>query len=249
MVSRMFALHAVSKSFGGQNVISNLTIDFSAGHTTALIGPSGCGKSTLLRIMSGLIVPDTGSVAFNGQILTTANVIELRHKLGFVLQDGGLFPHLTIRRNVGLLARQLSWCQSRIDAKICELADLARLDVSLLDRYPSQVSGGQRQRVAMMRALMLDPPALLLDEPMGALDPLVRYELQEDLRNIFRELSKTVVIVTHDLAEAAFFANDLILLKQGIIAQRGSIHEFASQPADEFVTRFLNAQRSPFDSA
>ncbi|MCA9082168.1 MAG: ATP-binding cassette domain-containing protein [Planctomycetaceae bacterium] len=240
----MFTLHEVSKSFQGKTVIPPLTLELAAGQTTALIGPSGCGKSTLLRLLVGLIEPDAGTVSFNGQRLEPSNLIAMRRQMGFVLQDGGLFPHLTIRQNVALMARQLGWEAARIDHRITELTELTRLDPGLLDRRPTQVSGGQRQRVAMMRALMLDPPAILLDEPMGALDPLVRYELQEDLRTIFRSLGKTVVLVTHDLTEAAYFGHDLLLLKLGHVVQRGSVEDFRDRPVDPFVTQFLQAQRS-----
>ncbi|MFO0917876.1 MAG: ATP-binding cassette domain-containing protein [Planctomycetaceae bacterium] len=245
----MFELSGVVKSFQGKVAVQEISLRFPHGLTTVLIGPSGCGKSTLLRLLVGLIPPDQGSILFDGQPLNAQNVLRLRHKMGFVLQDGGLFPHLTSRANVELLARHLGWPLPRIAARIDELADLTRLPKSLLDRYPSAISGGQRQRVAMMRALMLDPPAILLDEPMGALDPLVRYDLQDDLRTIFRSLRKTVVLVTHDLGEAAFFGDDLILLRDGRIVQRGTMADFSAAPQDEFVTRFLQAQRNPWNPA
>jgi len=241
----VFELKGVAKSFAGKTVLPELSLTLERGRTAALIGPSGCGKSTLLRLLVGLIPPDRGDVLFDGTPLTPNNVTVLRRRMGFVLQDGGLFPHLTARRNVGLLAAHLGWERVKIDARVDELADLTRLPRVALERYPGKISGGQRQRVAMMRALMLDPPAILLDEPMGALDPLVRFELQEDLRGIFQRLNKTVVIVTHDLGEAAFFGDDLILLKDGAIVQRGTMREFYERPADEFVTRFLLAQRPP----
>jgi osmoprotectant transport system ATP-binding protein len=171
----------------------------------------------------------------------------LRRSMGYVIQDGGLFPHLTARDNTALLARYLGWDRDRVNSRIDELADLTRFPPDALDRYPTELSGGQRQRVGIMRALMLDPSVLLLDEPMGALDPLVRYELQEDLRGIFRRLTKTVVLVTHDLSEAGFFGDVVILLGEGRIVQQGTLDDLVHHPADPFVTRFVNAQRLPLD--
>lgn len=243
----MFELNRVAKSFQGKSVVPELSLTLEKGKTAVLIGPSGCGKSTLLRLFVGLIRPDRGEVRFDGQPLTDDNVLTLRQRMGFVLQDGGLFPHLTCRQNVGLLATYLGWSADQVRARADELAVLTRLPPGALDRYPTQISGGQRQRVAMIRALMLDPPAILLDEPMGALDPLVRFDLQNDLRSIFRSLQKTVVIVTHDMGEAAFFGDDLILLQEGSIVQRGTMRAFREEPADPYVTRFLQAQRHPDD--
>src|SRR5687768_9633927 len=175
----MLELVNVAKSFAGTQVLQPTTLRLAAGQTTVLIGPSGCGKSTLLRIMIGLVEPDQGQVLFDGQPVTPANIMEVRRKIGYVIQDGGLFPHLSARDNVGLLARHLGWDKPRIDARIAELAELTRLPIEALDRYPAQLSGGQRQRLGIMRALVLDPAVMLLDEPMGALDPLVRFDLQE----------------------------------------------------------------------
>ena len=165
--------------------------------------------------------------------------------MGFVLQDGGLFPHLTARANTGLLATHLGWDSSRVNARVSELADLTRLPHDVLDRFPHQISGGQRQRVGIMRALMLEPEVILLDEPMGALDPLVRYDLQNDLKDIFQTLHKTVLLVTHDLGEADFLGDDVVLLKDGRIVQRGTLADLANRPADPFVTDFIRAQRIP----
>jgi osmoprotectant transport system ATP-binding protein len=208
-----------------------------------LLGPSGCGKSTLLRLLLGLIEPDAGTVAFDGETVTPATATALRRRMGYVVQDGGLFPHLTAEGNVSLLARWLGTPTAKIAERSRQLADLARFPADGLSRYPSQLSGGQRQRVGLMRALMLDPPVLLMDEPLGALDPLVRAELQDDLRGIFRQLNKTVVLVTHDLAEAAHFADHVVLMRDGRIVQQGPFADLLSSPADEFVTRFVNAQR------
>ncbi|HBE68636.1 MAG TPA: ABC transporter ATP-binding protein [Planctomycetaceae bacterium] len=242
----MIEIESITKSYEGRQVLQPTTLHIDRGQTSVLIGPSGCGKSTLLRIIIGLIEADSGEVRFEGVPLTPDSVLQARHRMGYVLQDGGLFPHLSIFDNVALLARHLgTLTENDIRTRVKELADLTKLPSDALSRYPQQVSGGQRQRVAIMRALMLDPPLLLLDEPMGALDPLVRYELQEDLKSIFAELNKTVVLVTHDMGEAAFFGEDCILMANGRIIQRGSIDEFHSEPAEDFVTQFITAQRFP----
>ncbi len=241
----MLRLAGVSKSYRGAQALRPTDLTVPARETTVLIGPSGCGKSTLLRLMAGLILPDSGEVTFKGSPVTRANSQELRRQIGFVVQDGGLFPHLTARGNVTLMARHLGWGEPRIDARLTELAGLTHFPADRLDNYPVQMSGGQRQRVSLMRALMLDPELLLLDEPLGALDPLIRSELQTDLKGIFQALHKTVVLVTHDLAEAGFLGDRLVLLREGRIVQEDSFAQLVRHPADDFVRRFINAQRQP----
>ena len=241
----MLELVEVAKSFGKTQVLKPTNLVFEKGKTTVLIGPSGCGKSTILRIMIGLIEPSQGTVKFGGEVLTPQNIIQMRRKMGYVIQDGGLFPHLSARDNVGLMARYLGWEKPRVNQRMEELAKLTRLPDGALDRYPSQLSGGQRQRLGIMRALMLDPDVILLDEPMGALDPLVRFDLQEDLRAIFQSLQKTVILVTHDMGEAGFFGDTVVLLGGGEIVQQGTLDEMIRSPASEYVTRFINAQRLP----
>jgi len=164
-----------------------------------------------------------------------------------VIQDGGLFPHLSARRNVTLVARQLGWEAQRLETRLGELRELTKLPGDALDRYPRQLSGGQQQRVALMRALLLDPEVLLLDEPLAALDPMIRYDLQTDLRAIFRALGKTTVMVTHDLAEAAYFADRIVLLRAGEIVQSGTGRDLLDRPAGPFVEQFVRAQRSHLD--
>jgi len=241
----MFSLKNVSKSFGKTQVLKPTTVEFRTGESTVLIGPSGCGKSTLLRILVGLVAADTGTIEFEETPITSSNIGSLRQRMGYVIQDGGLFPHLTARQNVGLLASHLRWANGRVRARVDELAGLTRLPVDALDRYPAQMSGGQRQRVGIMRALMLDPAVILLDEPMGALDPLVRFDLQEDLRAIFRMLKKTSIMVTHDMGEASFFGDRVMMLGEGEIVQEGRLEELISNPATDYVARFINAQRIP----
>ncbi len=244
----MFELRGTSKAFGKTQALQPTDLAIPRGKTTALIGPSGCGKSTILRLMVGLIRPDTGSVLFNGEELTAKNVCDQRHRMGYMIQDGGLFPHLTVNGNVTLLARYLRWDQDRIRDRLQKLTELTHFPIDALERYPSQISGGQRQRVALIRALFLDPDVLLLDEPMGALDPLIRSELQEELRQIFRALNKTVVLVTHDIGEAGHLADLICVLKEGEIIQSGTLEELVRSPKEEFVSRFINAQRSPLES-
>lgn len=241
----MLDLLNVAKAFGGTQVLQPTSLRFERGRTTVLIGPSGCGKSTLLRIIIGLVQPDQGEIIFDGQKLTPANVMLLRRKIGYVIQDGGLFPHLSAEANVGLLARYLGRDKSQVRTRVEELAELTRLPHAALAKYPAQLSGGQRQRLGIMRALMLDPAVILLDEPMGALDPLVRYDLQEDLRQIFQTLGKTVVMVTHDMGEAGFFGDRVILLGGGRVVQDGTLADLIRNPADDFVRRFISAQRLP----
>jgi osmoprotectant transport system ATP-binding protein len=247
-VGVMIDVRDVSKAFGPHRVLDRVTVSVPAGRTTVLLGPSGGGKSTLLRVMNGLVLPDAGEVWFDGKPLAPANVREVRHRMGYVVQEGGLFPHLTAGGNVSLLARHLGWDRDRIRKRLGELADLARLPAELLDRYPAELSGGQRQRVGLVRALMLDPAVLLMDEPLGALDPITRAQLQGDLRDIFRDLHKTVVLVTHDLAEAAFFADDVVLLAAGRVEQRGPMRDLVRAPATVFVAEFVRAQRAPLEA-
>ncbi|ADJ29335.1 ATP-binding cassette domain-containing protein [Nitrosococcus watsonii] len=244
----MLELEAVSKRYGSTIALHTTDLSITQGWTTVLIGPSGCGKSTLLRLMIGLIQPDTGIIRFEGVSLTTANILAQRREMGYVIQEGGLFPHFTARSNIVLMAEHLGWDKARIHRRLEALVTLTRFPSEALDRYPIQLSGGQRQRVALMRALMLDPSLLLLDEPLGALDPLNRYELQAELKEVFRSLGKTVVMVTHDMGEAAHFGDHIVLLQEGRIVQQGSIRDLVENPGAPFVERFIRAQRSPLEA-
>ncbi len=243
----MIQLDAVTKRYGAEVAVRNVSLQVASEQTTVLIGPSGSGKSTLLRLIIGLTSPDAGSVTVEGQQLTRANVQSIRHRMGYVIQEGGLFPHLTGHANAALLARHLGWSEDRIVARIEELTQLVQLAPHRLLQYPSELSGGQRQRVSLMRALMLDPDVLLLDEPLGALDPMIRTDLQDDLRDIFRRLGKTVVFVTHNIGEAAFFGDRVVLLRQGQIEQTGAMTTLLDDPASPFVANFIQAQRAPLE--
>jgi osmoprotectant transport system ATP-binding protein len=242
-VEPVLELRGALKRYGPDAAVGPVDLAVEAGRTLALIGPSGAGKSTLLRLMLGLLRPDGGEVRLGGARLDPDDDA-LRRRYGYVVQGGGLFPHLTAARNATLVARHLRWNRRRIAARLEALAALARLPSDVWDRLPAELSSGQAQRVSLVRALFLDPDLLLLDEPLGALDPITRAELQEDLRAAFHGLHKTVVIVTHDLAEAAFFADELVLLRGGRIAQAGALTDLVRAPAEPFVARFVHAQRA-----
>jgi osmoprotectant transport system ATP-binding protein len=211
----MIALQSVEKRYAGKRVLAPTTLTVPAHTCLCLLGSSGCGKSTILRLVLGLIAPDAGRVLVDGEPVTAAS------------------------------ARELGWAEPRVRARLADLLALVRLDASTLSRYPGELSGGQRQRVGIMRALMLDPEILLLDEPMGALDPLVRRKLQDDLKRIFAERSRTVLLVTHDVGEAAYLGDEVALMRDGTIVQRGPMAALAETPADPFVEEFLRAQRAP----
>jgi osmoprotectant transport system ATP-binding protein len=242
---RMLVLRGVAKSYGRLNALHATDLEVCSGRTTVLIGPSGAGKSTLLRLMIGLVVPDSGEVYFDDTQLTPANVLSMRHRMGYCLQDGGLFPHLTARDNITLMARYLRGSPSDIEARLYELTELARFPHDALARFPVQLSGGQRQRVGLMRALMLDPDVLLLDEPLGALDPVIRAELQVGLQRIFQTVHKTVVLVTHDVGEALYVGDRVVMLRNGRIIYDGTPDQLLHCPSDPFVSKFINAQRPP----
>jgi osmoprotectant transport system ATP-binding protein len=233
----------VSKRYGATPAIQSTNLSIKRGKITVVIGPSGCGKSTLLRLIIGLTMPDSGAIAFDGSEITPATIGALRRRIGYVIQEGGLFPHLTARANILLTARYFGKSAQEMQTRLLELCELTRFSDNLLERYPLELSGGQRQRVSLMRALILSPELLLLDEPLGALDPLVRASLQKDLKGIFARLRQTALFVTHDLAEAAYIGDQIVLMNEGQIVQHGSIADLREKPADDFVREFINAQR------
>jgi osmoprotectant transport system ATP-binding protein len=239
--------HGVSVAFGDVRALRSVDLELEAGLTTVLIGPSGCGKSTMLRLVVGLELPSSGEVRVDGIPVGPDTVLALRRRLGYVIQEGGLFPHLTAGENVTLLARHLRRPVTSIEDRLRELCGLTHFPEDGLGRYPSELSGGQQQRVGLMRALMLDPDFLLLDEPLGALDPLIRRGLQDELREIFGRLRKTVVLVTHDLSEAAYLADRIVLMRNGAVVQEGTLEDLRARPAHPFVTDFLAAQRRPVE--
>ncbi len=237
----MIEFDNVTKRFGATLAVDRFSCRYEAGRTHVLLGSSGCGKTTLLRIALGLERPDSGTVMVGANGNTAQNV-------GYVVQSGGLFPHLTVRQNVALAVEVRRWPKDRIEQRIDELQQLVGFDADIMLRYPAEVSGGQQQRVSLMRALMPDPPVLLLDEPLGSLDPLVRDDLQRELRQIFRRLEKTVLFVTHDIREAAMIGDTITLMTDGQLVQHGRFRELAENPANGFVRRFLEAQTLPAEA-
>ena len=239
----MIVLSNVQKSFAKKPALTSTDLTIEGGRCVALVGPSGSGKSTLLRLVLGLVLPDEGTITIGGQKLDAETAPALRLRMGYVIQDGGLFPHLTAEENAVIVARQNGSTPAAARERLATLIELVGLTKEHLARYPIELSGGERQRVGLMRALMLDPPILLFDEPLAALDPIIRIRLQDDLRRIFRELEKTVLFVTHDLAEAAFVADEIVLLSDGRVVQKGPVDELVQHPSEPFVTEFFRAQR------
>ena len=241
----MIVLEHVTKRFDSVVAVDDLSCHFKQGQTSVLLGSSGCGKSTILRLILGLETPDQGVVRVNGRVLNPTTRARLVADMGYVVQEGGLYPHLTVYRNVALAAQARRWSRERISDRVRDLVQLVGFDDRIMKKYPNELSGGQRQRVGLIRSLMLDPPLLLLDEPLGSLDPLVRDGLQRQLKEIFSELKKTVVLVTHDIREAAILGETIFLMTEGRMVQHGTFLDLASQPCNEFVTSFLRAQRLP----
>ncbi len=238
----MILFHKVGKRFGDAVALRPTDLKIPANKTTVLLGLSGSGKSTVLRLISGLLEPTTGWIEINGQKLTRAGLPEFHRRMGYVIQSGDLFPHLTARANILLVAQELRLEINEITARVEELCLMTRFPGNLLDRYPVELSGGEQRRVSLIRALMLKPDLLLLDEPLGALDPIVRAGLLVDLKALFGRATTTVIMVTHDLLEAARLGDWIVLLQAGRIVQQGPFAEFSLCPAEPFVTEFFRAQ-------
>jgi osmoprotectant transport system ATP-binding protein len=238
----MLELQNVFKSFEGRSVLADVNLRVPKGATHALIGSSGSGKTTLLRITLGLIPFDQGYVKINDQALLSFTQVEWADRIGYVPQDGGLFPHISGRNNVALIATVRGWSKSKIDARVEELRRVVDLDAEILTRFPREMSGGQKQRVAIMRAAMMDPAVMLLD-------PLIRRTLQRELKSIFQRLGKTVLLVTHDLGEAVYLAERITMLHEGKILQSGTYRDLLLTPANDFVSQFINAQRTVPDAS
>ena len=247
LLTSTISLKNISKSYNSSLALREFSFNFTGGETTVLIGPSGCGKSTLLRLIVGLMKQDSGTITVDNELLSNLNLSSIRKRMGYVIQDGGLFPHLTARENLSLMPIYTGWNKDNISKRIDELTNFTSFPNDGLDRYPAELSGGQKQRVSLMRALMLNPEFLLFDEPLGALDPLIRFDLQNDLKEIFISLKKTVILVTHDLNEAVFFGDNILLMKEGSLIQQGTITDFINSPAEPFVTKFIKSQRSTIE--
>lgn len=233
-------------TLSGQVALDGIELSIPRGQTVALLGASGSGKSTLLRSIAGLHRHE-GVVEIFGERMSPQSAAELRRKMGYVVQEGGLFPHLTVRQNLALAARALEWEPARVTRRIDELLALTRLPGDLLARFPGELSGGQRQRVAFARGMFRAPPLLLLDEPFGALDPVVRAELQHEIAPLLRDGDTTTVLVTHDAAEAGIVASRLLMLEAGRLVQDGSLAELMTSPASDYVRRFFAASKSAHD--
>ncbi len=241
----MIRLDAVSKTFQGDDgrevrAVADVTLHVAAGETVSLIGTSGSGKTTLLNLINRLLVPTRGVVSVFGANVATVDPVALRRRIGYVIQRGGLFPHLTVARNVGLLGRLEGWDRERERRRVDELLDLVHLDPAEFGhRLPGELSGGERQRVGVARALVLDPAVVLMDEPFGALDPITRRELQDEFVRLERQVEKTIVLVTHDVPEAFRLGDRVALMSEGRVVQVGTPEELRSMPADAFVRTFV----------
>lgn len=237
----------VVKKYPGQQqpAVGNLSLTVPAGEMVMFVGPSGCGKTTSLKMINRLIEPTSGKILINGDDITTRDPTLLRRSIGYVIQGGGLMPHMTVADNIGLVPKLLKWDQQRISTRVDELLEMTGLDPNMYrDRYPRELSGGQQQRVGVARGLAADPPVVLMDEPFGAVDPIVRGELQQELLRLQRELRKTIVFVTHDIDEAFLVGDRVVILRPGgIVAQVGTPQEILAAPADEFVASFVGAER------
>ncbi|MGI9665622.1 MAG: ABC transporter ATP-binding protein [Acidimicrobiia bacterium] len=242
----MITLTDVSKTFQGSeaHAVDGLTMSIAEGESVVLVGPSGCGKTTTLKMINRLIEPTGGVLTVGGTDVQTMEAHDLRRGIGYVIQQIGLFPHKSIADNIATVPRLLGWDKSRVTARVNELADLVDIEQSMLDRYPSELSGGQRQRVGVARALAADPPVLLMDEPFGAVDPIVRARLQQELVDLQSRLKKTIVLVTHDIDEAILLGDRVAILNVGgHLEQYDAPEAILRDPANEFVADFLGTDR------
>ncbi|MGH2735926.1 MAG: ABC transporter ATP-binding protein [Actinomycetota bacterium] len=240
-------LQHVSKRFssnGAPAAVDDLTMDVREGETVVLVGPSGCGKTTTMKMINRLIEPTSGTIEVGGRDILKQNPVELRRKIGYVIQSIGLLPHRTIADNISTVPKLIGWDRPRIEQRTSELVEIFELDQELLGRYPSELSGGQRQRVGVARALAADPPVMLMDEPFGAVDPIVRERLQDQFLDIQERLQKTIVFVTHDIDEAIKMADRIAILNTGgLIEQYATPEDILREPANEFVRQFVGTER------
>ncbi len=243
----MILLDQVGVTYPGTTspAVEEISLEVEEGEIVVLVGPSGCGKTTTLKAINRLVEPTRGTVAVDGTDVTQVPVHELRRRIGYVVQASGLLPHRTVRQNVGTVPRLLGWDDGHISDRVEELVELMGLRAELLERYPGELSGGQRQRVGVARALAADPPVLLMDEPFGAVDPIVRARLQDELLSLQSRVSKTIVLVTHDVDEAVRLADRVAVLRVGgTLAQVASPDDLLREPADEFVADLLGGDRT-----
>jgi osmoprotectant transport system ATP-binding protein len=239
----MLRFENVELTVGDRTLLAPTSFVVAKGARLAVVGTSGAGKSTILRLALGLALPTSGQVHVFGEPLTRAACPRLRLRMGYVVQEGGLFPHLKAGEGAALVARELGWSASRRRDRLSELGSLVGVASDLFDRYPFQLSGGQRQRMGLVRALMLDPDLLLFDEPFAALDPVSSARLEDDLLGVIDALGKTLIMVTHDVAQAGRIGHDVAVMHEGRLLQRGTYAILAREPAHPFVTELLQAQR------
>ncbi|HLR84457.1 MAG TPA: ABC transporter ATP-binding protein [Nocardioidaceae bacterium] len=245
MTDTMIRLDRVTKTYPGvgRPAVEELSLDVRAGEIVVLVGPSGCGKTTTMRMINRMIEPSSGEIYLDGENVTHVNADELRRRIGYVIQQVGLLPHLSVASNVALVPKALGWDKSRIRERVDELLDLVGLDpAQYRNRYPKQLSGGQQQRVGVARALAADPPVMLMDEPFGAIDPIVRDRLQDEFIALQKQIDKTVVFVTHDIQEAVKLGDRIAIFAEGgRLAQYDTPARILPHPADDFVTSFIGA--------
>ncbi|MCL6547900.1 MAG: betaine/proline/choline family ABC transporter ATP-binding protein [Alicyclobacillus sp.] len=235
---------SVSKRYpDGSVAVQDFTLDIRRGEFVVLIGPSGCGKSTTLRMTNRLIEPTSGTIRFEGQDYRTIHPVELRRRMGYVIQQVGLMPHMTIADNISFVLKLTGKKKRERRRRAEELLAMANMDPGVLDRYPRELSGGQQQRIGVLRALAHDPEVILMDEPFGALDPLTREQLQDELKHLQRSVQKTIVFVTHDMDEALRLADRIVIMRDGRIVQADTPERMLRAPADEFVAHFLGRRR------
>lgn len=239
----MVRFENVSMAYGENEVLKNLNLHIEEGQLVVLIGPSGCGKTTTLQLINRLLKAAEGKVYVNGKDISTSDPVELRRSIGYVIQEIGLFPHMTIRQNIEIVPKLLGWEEKRRRVRSNELIKLVDMDDSYLDKYPEELSGGQQQRIGLLRALAAEPPIILMDEPFGALDPITRDALQDEIMALQKKLKKTIVFVTHDMDEALKIADQIVLMKDGEVVQAASPEEMLRNPANDFVEKFIGPHR------
>ncbi|WP_019240673.1 MULTISPECIES: ABC transporter ATP-binding protein [Bacillus] len=240
----MLKFENVSKVYGGgKRAVDHISFDIKKGEFIVFIGPSGCGKTTTMKMINRLIKPTEGKILINGQDVMKKDVVELRRSIGYVIQQIGLFPHMTIRENIALVPKLLKWPETERSARAEELLQLVNMPPEYLNRYPFELSGGQQQRIGVLRALAVEPPLILMDEPFGALDPITRDSLQQEFKHLQRKLGKTIIFVTHDIDEALKLADRIFILRNGQIVQQGTPNEILLNPANEFVEDFIGKER------
>lgn len=240
----MLKLENISKVYKGKKkAVNNISLEIKKGEFICFIGPSGCGKTTTMKMINRLIEPSEGAIYINGENILEKDPVDLRRQIGYVIQQIGLFPHMTIYENMMLVPKLLKWSENQKRERAEELLKLVDMDSEFLDRYPNELSGGQQQRIGVLRALASNPPLILMDEPFGALDPITRDALQEEFKNLQRTLDKTIVFVTHDMDEAIKLADRIVILKGGEIVQVGTPDEILRNPANAFVEEFIGKDR------